>query len=192
MKLIYNKLVAEDIASKTIDLYLKQQDSPYPELLYFTYYNRLVLYFFTQEHRDASSGGMPNSFRMCFNEEVKVLSIHYYESPYSRVDYAGLLLLQKYVDLDIIENSKVLSKMGTSEVCLGRNLRMMKRKRKLEKEVAMQYSIVHKIGDASEKKLVYKENAEDLVLVKKRCRPEEDMLVHMLEQYAEICKKFSS
>jgi len=41
---------------------------------------------------------------MHFNPGIKVLSIHYYESPYSLIDYGGLSALQRYIDSSIVNN----------------------------------------------------------------------------------------
>jgi len=59
---------------------------------------------------------------MHFNSRLNILSIHYYDSPYSHVDFAGLKSLQRYIDSNVVGNNPV-SILSTSNVLLKRNTR---------------------------------------------------------------------
>jgi len=81
---------------------------------------------------------------MCFNKNIKVLSIHYYDSAYSRLDYSKLVELQRYVDLAMVGDSSEQKEIVKNRVCLGRNKKLMA-KRKPSKETLIQHNITHKI-----------------------------------------------
>lgn len=141
MKIIQNNLVGEEISSRIIELYLRQKKDPYPELIYFTYYNRLVLYFPYKSNRDTAVGSTASSFRLAFNPAVKVLAVHYYESAYSHVDYEALVQLWKYVDGNVVGNCPIKTERKKTQIYLKRNKALMKKKRK---EVMMRQSLTHK------------------------------------------------
>lgn len=87
--------------------------------------------------RDIPAGSLSNSFRMHFNSRLRILSIHYYDSPYFHVDCSGLKLLQKYVDSNVVGNTHV-AVLTTSRVCLRRNA-----KRK-DRNMLIRQKITHK------------------------------------------------
>jgi hypothetical protein len=132
--------VGEEISSRIIDLYLKQRIDPYPELIYFTYYNRLVLYFYSLTNRDTSVGSTLNSFRLSFSPAVKVVSIHYYESAYSHVDYKGLVQLWKYVDTNIVGNTPITTGYTKTPIYLNRNRKLVGKR----KGMVMKHNVTHK------------------------------------------------
>ena len=132
--------MGEEISSRIIDLYLKQQTDPYPELIYFTYYNRLVLYFYSSLNRDTSVGSTLNSFRLSFNPAIKVLSIHYYESAYSHVDYQGLVQLWKYVDTNLVGDTPITFGHTKTPTYLNRNRKLVEKK----KGIMIRHNITNK------------------------------------------------
>lgn len=61
---------------------------------------------------------------MHFNSKLKILSIHYYDSPYSHVDCNGLKSLQRYIDYNVVGNNPV-GTLSASKVLLKRNAKAL-------------------------------------------------------------------
>ena len=136
MKIIQNKFAGEEISNKIVDLYNKQKQSQFPELLYFTYYNRLVL--------DIPATNASNSFRALYNPLTQVLSLHYYVSPYAHLDYSGLKQLYKYIDKNIVGSASLLEEGGLrGKVCLKRNVKAASRRVDRTKQIILTHEIMH-------------------------------------------------
>lgn len=82
---------------------------------------------------------------MCFNTHTKILSIHHYDSEYSHIDYQGLVLLQRYIDHNVVGSLVIRGDTTKSKVYLKRNLKMMKNKRKHNNDIILRQRMIHKI-----------------------------------------------
>lgn len=89
-------------------------------------------------YRDVPPGTSSNSFRMHFNPELKILSIHYYDSPYSHMDCAAFNQLQRNIDCNIIGNYPITDG--------NRNVVYLKRNpRSKSKNILIKQKITHKM-----------------------------------------------
>jgi hypothetical protein len=79
---------------------------------------------------------------MHFNSKLKILSIHYYDSPYSHVDFAGLKSLQKYIDSNVVGNNPVPI-LATSNILLKRSARKLSAQVK-NKDLAIRQEVTYK------------------------------------------------
>lgn len=158
--------------------YYLEQPRNYPEVVYFAHYNRHFM--------DAKE-----SFRMHFCSRVKVLSVHYYVSPYAYREKSYCRALQKFVDSDMaLGLGHCRRRFDQSEVMKsdGPGMRGVSGEDVITKQ-GVEYKATQ---EDHEWKLYYEPGGEDFVLRKDELGPNEVFAAQvakaaLFEKWLEAC-----
>eukprot|EP00826_Nyctotherus_ovalis_P008122 TRINITY_DN12096_c0_g1_i2.p1 TRINITY_DN12096_c0_g1~~TRINITY_DN12096_c0_g1_i2.p1 ORF type:complete len:757 (-),score=151.79 TRINITY_DN12096_c0_g1_i2:147-2417(-) len=147
--------------------YYLEQPRNYPEVIYFTHYNRCFM-----EVRE--------SFRMHFCSRVKVLSVHYYMSPYAYREKSYSKSLQKFIDSDMVLGFGHIKKQFDQSEVEESDIFVIEGPS--GEDVIVKQGVEYKVTQEDhEWKLYYEPGGEDFMLRKDELSPSEMLATQIMK-----------
>jgi hypothetical protein len=151
VKIVQQRLAAEEMSLRVLELGLQCKTQGLPETLYHSYFNRLILYLsqpyvFSDSMGEGVNASATAGYRLVFDRRTQVLSMHSVASPYADFSSRSLIQACEHVERHVVGNqplSESVQRSNGPSGYLKRNLKLT-RKRRNGMAVLVQNAITQK------------------------------------------------